>query len=59
MLVLSRRLGEEVVIAGTIRLTILAAKGDRVQIGIEAPPSVAVRRQEIQERRPEQGGRKA
>src|SRR5262249_34222644 len=50
MLVLSRRLGEEVVIAGTIRVTIRAANGGRVRIGIAAPPSVTVNRKEVQGR---------
>ena len=53
MLVLSRRLGEEVVIAGTIRVTVVAAKGDRVRIGVTAPPSVPVNRQEVHECRSE------
>lgn len=39
MLVLSRRVGQDVVIAGTIRLTVLAAQGDRVRIGVAAPRS--------------------
>jgi carbon storage regulator len=56
MLVLSRRLGEEVVIAGTIRVTILATNGDRVRIGIVAPPSVPVQRQEVHDRRAMQSG---
>jgi len=51
MLVLSRRLGEEIVIGGNIRLTIVAVKGDRVRIGIAAPPDVTVDRQEIHDRR--------
>jgi len=51
MLVLSRQLGEEVVIDGSIRVSIVAVKGDRVRIGIAAPPSVAVDRQEVYERR--------
>jgi carbon storage regulator len=59
MLVLSRRAGEEVVIAGTIRVTILATKGDRVRIGIAAPPSVTVNRQEVHDRRAKRAGRKA
>lgn len=53
MLVLSRRLGEEVVIGGTIRLTIVATSGGRVRIGIAAPPSVAVNRKEVQDRHAE------
>jgi carbon storage regulator len=51
MLVLTRRPGEEIVIDGRIRLTVVSVHGDRVRIGIEAPPSVIVDRQEIHERR--------
>lgn len=51
MLVLTRRPGEEIVIDGNIRITVVSVKGDRVRIGIEAPPSVVVDRQEIHERR--------
>jgi carbon storage regulator len=51
MLVLTRRPGEEIVIDGNIRITLVSVKGDRVRIGIEAPPTVVVDRQEIHERR--------
>ena len=51
MLVLTRRPGEEIVIDGHIRLTVVSVRGDRIRIGIEAPPSVVVDRQEIHERR--------
>jgi len=51
MLVLTRRPGEEIVIDGYIRLTVVSVKGDRIRLGIEAPPSVVVDRQEIHERR--------
>lgn len=51
MLVLTRRPGEEIVIDGNIRVTVVSVRGDRVRIGIEAPPSVVVDRQEISERR--------
>src|SRR4029079_6826707 len=47
MLVLTRRPGEESVIDGNIRLTVVSVKGDRIRIGIEAPSSVTVDRQEI------------
>jgi carbon storage regulator len=47
MLVLSRRLGEEIVIEGGIRLTVVAIQGNRVRIGVEAPPSVTVLRDEL------------
>ncbi|HTU21420.1 MAG TPA: carbon storage regulator [Gemmataceae bacterium] len=51
MLVLTRRPGEQIVIDGNIRITVVSVKGDRIRIGIEAPPSVTVDRQEIHERR--------
>ncbi len=51
MLVLSRRLGEEIVIDGDIRLTVVALEGDRVRIGIAAPTSVTVDRKEVHDRR--------
>jgi carbon storage regulator len=51
MLVLTRRPGEEIIIDGKIRLTVVSVRGDRIRIGIEAPPSVVVDRQEIHERR--------
>jgi carbon storage regulator len=50
MLVLARRVGEEVVIADDIRVTILAVTGQKVRLGIEAPASVQVVRQELRER---------
>jgi carbon storage regulator len=53
MLVLSRRLGEEIVIDGDIRLTVVAVHGDRVRLGITAPPEVKVDRAEVHERRME------
>jgi carbon storage regulator len=51
MLVLTRRLGEEIIINGNIRLKVVAVKGDRIRLGIDAPPSVVIDRQEIHERR--------
>jgi carbon storage regulator len=50
MLVLTRRLGEEIVIADDIRVTILDLTGQKVRLGIEAPASVQVVRQELRER---------
>lgn len=47
MLVLSRRIGEEIIIGGNIRVTITAVKGDKVRVGITAPPSVRVDREEV------------
>jgi carbon storage regulator len=51
MLVLSRRIGEEIVINDNIRVTIVAVKGDRVRLGIVAPRDVTVDRSEVHERR--------
>ena len=51
MLVLTRRPGEQIVIHDNIRVTVVSVKGDRVRIGIEAPPTVLVDREEIHARR--------
>jgi carbon storage regulator len=51
MLVLSRRVGEEIIIHDNIRVTVVAVKGDRVRIGVVAPRDVAVDRSEVHERR--------
>jgi carbon storage regulator len=51
MLVLMRRPDESIVIDGHIRVTIVSVKGDKVRLGIEAPPQIRVDRQEIHERR--------
>jgi carbon storage regulator len=50
MLVLTRKLGESIIIDGNIRVTVTAINGDRVRIGIVAPPDVRVNREEIQRR---------
>jgi carbon storage regulator len=47
MLVLSRRLGEQIVIGGEIRITVVAVQGNKVRIGITAPPNIRVDREEI------------
>jgi carbon storage regulator len=47
MLVLTRRVGEEIVIAGNIRLAVVAAKGRTIRLGITAPCSVPVIRLEL------------
>jgi len=51
MLVLSRRIGEEIVIDEQIRVVVSAVEGDRVRLGICAPATVRVDRQEVHERR--------
>jgi len=47
MLVLSRREAQSIVIAGNIVVTVVSIRGDQVRIGIDAPRSVAVHRQEV------------
>jgi carbon storage regulator len=49
MLILTRKEGESIVIAGSIRITVLDSRGDQVRIGIEAPRNVTVHREEIHE----------
>ena len=51
MLVLSRRIGEEIVIDGAIQVKVVTIRGDRVCLGITAPHTVAVDRLEVHERR--------
>ncbi|MCP3993188.1 MAG: carbon storage regulator CsrA [Actinomycetia bacterium] len=47
MLVLSRRQAQSIVIGGDIVITVVSIRGDQVRIGIDAPRSVAVHRQEV------------
>jgi carbon storage regulator len=47
MLVLTRRIGDEIVIAGNIRVTVVAVNGSRVRLGFTAPDSVTVTRGEL------------
>jgi carbon storage regulator CsrA len=51
MLVLTRKIGDEIIIGGNIRVKIVSVKGDRIRIGIDAPTEVTVNRAEIQERK--------
>ena len=53
MLVLSRRIGERIIIDSDIILTVAAVQGNRVRIGITAPKFVQVDREEIYQRRAE------
>jgi carbon storage regulator len=50
MLILTRRVGESVVIGDEIAVTILGVKGNQVRVGVTAPKDVTVHRQEIYER---------
>ena len=50
MLILTRRVGETVMIGNDVTVTILGVKGNQVRVGINAPKNVAVHREEIYER---------
>jgi carbon storage regulator len=53
MLVLTRKVGEEIVIGDEIRVKVVAVQGDRIRLGIDAPRSVPVDRLEVHQRRAE------
>ncbi len=54
MLVLSRKVGERLVINDNIVVVVTKVQGNRVTLGIEAPPEVPVRRQELKPHDPNQ-----
>ena len=47
MLILTRRVGESVMIGNEVTLTVLGVKGNQVRIGVDAPKHIAVHREEI------------
>lgn len=50
MLILTRRIGESIIVDGDIKVTILGVKNGQVKIGVDAPKEVPVNREEIQKR---------
>ncbi len=50
MLVLSRKRDESIVIDGNIRITVVSIHGNQVRLGIEAPNSVSILREELCDR---------
>lgn len=50
MLILTRRVGESLMIGDNVNVTVLGIRGNQVRIGVNAPKDVAVHREEIYER---------
>ena len=50
MLILTRRIGETIVIGDETNVTVLAVQGEQVRLGIKAPKAVSVHREEIQKK---------
>jgi carbon storage regulator len=50
MLILTRRVGETVMIGNDVTVTVLGVKGNQIRVGINAPKNVAVHREEVFER---------
>jgi carbon storage regulator len=59
MLVLTRRIGETIVIDSNIRVIVVSLQGGRIRLGITAPSGVVVDREEIHERRTEESSQVA
>jgi len=50
VLILTRKVGESVLIGDGIKVSVLAVKGNQVRVGIDAPKEVSVHREEVRER---------
>ena len=56
MLILTRRLGETLMVGDDVTVTVLGVKGNQVRIGVNAPKEVAVHREEIYQRNQKEKG---
>jgi len=56
MLILTRRVGESVMVGTEVIVTVLGVKGNQVRLGVNAPKEIAVHREEIYERVQEEKG---
>ncbi len=58
MLILTRRVGETLMIGDDVSVTVLAVKGNQIRLGVDAPKEVSVHREEIYQRIQTEGHRK-
>lgn len=56
MLVLTRKIGEAIHIGGDVRVKVLGIAGNQVRIGVDAPPTTPVHREEVAKRIAHSGG---
>ncbi len=54
MLILTRRVGETLVIGDNVKITVLGVKGNQVRVGVDAPKEVSIQRAELFENAQEQ-----
>lgn len=50
MLILTRRISESIIIGDDVKITVLGVKGNQVRLGVDAPKTISVHREEIYER---------